>query len=130
MEILFHSSIVAWAGEFNVGRPGRASALYIRRRSEGALIRSMRVFRLPSYQKRQILQHPGRGIADQPERMQHDGNGKKALLIGAGGLVGLSSRRKSKGIYRCCPKMILKAVSTSFARRRPDKLRESSVPLH
>ena len=96
MEILFHSSVIAWAGEFKLVAQV-ARALYIRRRSEGALIRSMRLFRLPPYQKRQILQHPGRGIADQPERMQHYGNGKKALLIGSGGLVGLSSRRKSKG---------------------------------
>ena len=33
-------------------------------------------------------------------------------------------------IYRCCPKTILKAVSTPFARRLPDQLRGSSVPLH
>jgi hypothetical protein len=55
--------------------------------------------------------------------------GQILLLLGSGAcrpVIPLQILR----IYRCCPKMILKAVSKPFARRRPDQLRGSSVPLH
>jgi hypothetical protein len=34
------------------------------------------VARLPRHQKRQILPHPDEGISDQPQRMQHHGEGE------------------------------------------------------